>query len=343
MRILVTGATGFVGSHTALALRAAGHQVRLLIRSPAKLDRVLALHGLSLKETFDNIVTGDVTDARTVRKALEDCDGVVHTAAFVSTHKKDADKVISTNVGGTRNVIGQGCELGLKHLIHISSVAALYDPSLPVLTGDEPPADSDSAYGHSKAACEHYVRELQEQGYPVSIVYPASIIGPHDPGLSEPMNALRIFASRMGVVTSRGNQFIDVRDIADACVAIIEKLDGPERIPLGGHYYPWKSLIDTLYDLTGRRVPYAPIPGPLLRMMGKLGDYVIGLTGVDIPFTSEGMQYATRWVCTDDSKFENLLGLNFRDHRETLADSLHSLYKAGHIQRKHLGRLADRL
>ncbi|MBB3047003.1 nucleoside-diphosphate-sugar epimerase [Litorivivens lipolytica] len=340
MRILVTGATGFVGSHAALALREAGHDVRLLLRNPSKLEQILALHDIASTAPFTDIVVGDVTDAELVAKALKDCDGVIHTAAFVSTKKKDADKVISTNVGGTRNVIGQGCELGLKHLIHISSVAAIYAPDHPILTGEEPPAGSESAYGHSKAECERYVRGLQDAGYPVSILYPASIIGPHDPGLSEPMNALRIFCSRMGVVTSSGNQFVDVRDIATACVAIIEKIKQPERIPLGGHYYPWKELINTLYDLTGRRVPYAPIPGPLLRAMGVAGDGVVALTGADIPITSEGMQYATRWVRTDDSKYEQLLGLTFRDHRETLADSLRSLQRAGHIKQKHLGKLA---
>ena len=340
MRILVTGATGFVGSHTALALRAAGHEVRLLLRSPEKLKHVLALHGDGLTEQFHDIVVGDVTDAATVARALSGCDGVVHTAAFVSTHKKDAQRVINTNIGGTHNIIGQGCELGLKHLIHISSVAALYHPNHTILSGDEPPAQASSAYGHSKAECERYVRGLQETGHPVAIFYPASIIGPHDPGLSEPMNAIRIFCSRMGVVTSSGNQFVDVRDIADACVAALEKLNGPERITLGGHYYPWKDLINTLYELTGRRVPYAPIPGPLLRAFGVLGDGVVALTGANIPITSEGMQYATRWVCTNDRKFETLLGLGFRDHRQTLADSLRSLYQAGHIKRKHLGKLS---
>lgn len=339
MRILVTGATGFVGSHTAVALRAAGHDVRLLLRSPEKLKHVLALHGDGLAEQFNDLVVGDVTDTALVRQALEGCDGVVHTAAFVSTHKKDAERVIHTNVGGTRNVIGQGCELGLNHLIHISSVAALYHPDYTVLTGDEPPTDADSAYGHSKAECERYVRSLQEAGHPVVIFYPASIIGPHDPGLSEPMNAIRIFCSRMGVVTSGGNQFVDVRDIADACVAALEKLKGPARITLGGHYYPWKELINTLYELTNRHVPYAPIPGPLLRALGVLGDGVVALTGANIPITSEGMQYATRWVCTQDRKFETLLGLHFRDHRQTLADSLRSLYRAGHLKKKHLGRL----
>lgn len=340
MRILVTGGTGFVGSHAALALRAAGHEVRLLVRNPAKLERVMAQHGAQAKEAFPDIVSGDVTDAAAVKQALSNCDGVVHSAAFVSTHKKDADNVISTNVGGTRNVIGQGCELGLKHLVHISSLAALFAPGLSSLTGEEPPTQSKSAYGQSKAAAEHFVRDLQAKGKPVSIIYPGSIIGPHDPGLSEPMNALRIFSSRMGVVTSTGIQFIDVRDIGSACVAILEKLDRPERILLGGHYYPWKELISTLYELTGRRLPYAPIPGPLLRLMGILGDAFIALTGVNIPITAEGTQYATRWVRSDDSKFETVLGLRFRHHRETLADSLHSLYAAGHIKRKHLGKLA---
>ena len=78
MRVLVTGGTGFVGSHTVAALIAAGHEVRLLVRSP---DRIApALRPLGVTERLDHLV-GDVTDPSSVARALEDCDAVVHAAS----------------------------------------------------------------------------------------------------------------------------------------------------------------------------------------------------------------------------------------------------------------------
>lgn len=337
MRILVTGGTGFIGSYTALALQQAGHQPRLLVRSPDKLARLMTRHGAQ----FDDVVSGDVTDAEAVAAALEGCDGVVHTAAFVSTNKRDEERVFATNVGGTRNVIGQAAAMGLRHIVHVSSTTAIYNPEAASLTGAEDPADSDSPYGKSKAACERYVRELQAQGKPVSISYPAAVIGPKDPALTEPHEGLLIFLKRLGVVTSSGLQMVDVRDVARAHVAMIEQLTSPERITLGGHYYPWQELIDTLEEITGRRLRKAPIPGPLLRLLGKGGDLAMRLGAGSTPINTEATTYATRWVCTDDVKFRELLGLAYRDYRETMRDTLYSLFESGHLSAQQIGRLAE--
>ena len=102
LKILVTGATGFIGAHTIVALLREGYSVRALLRSVEKFQKVLDLHGVSV----DDVVTGDVTDQEAVRKALDGCDGVIHTAAMISTQKKDQDLVYDTNVNGTRYVIG---------------------------------------------------------------------------------------------------------------------------------------------------------------------------------------------------------------------------------------------
>ena len=123
LKILVTGATGFIGAHTIVALLREGYSVRALVRSVEKFQKVLDLHGVSV----DDVVTGDVTDQEAVRKALDGCDGVIHTAAMISTQKKDQDLVYDTNVNGTRYVIGGAVDAGLQHIIHVSSVTALYD------------------------------------------------------------------------------------------------------------------------------------------------------------------------------------------------------------------------
>ena len=94
MHVMITGGTGFVGYHTALALMEAGHTVSLLVRS---VDKMLKLYGDDCDLTYTR---GDITDADKVRQALEGCDAVIHAAAMVSTHAGDAERVYTTNVEG---------------------------------------------------------------------------------------------------------------------------------------------------------------------------------------------------------------------------------------------------
>ena len=179
MRVMITGATGFVGYHIAQALLDAGHTVSLLIRS---VDKMLRLYGEDCNLDY---TVGDITDPAKVARALEGCDAVIHAAAMVSTDANDAEKVFQTNVEGAKTVIGCALSLGIRPVIHVSSVTALYDPKADILDENSPPGAARNAYGRSKVACEEYVRDLQAQGEQIYITYPATVIGPEDPGLTE--------------------------------------------------------------------------------------------------------------------------------------------------------------
>ena len=124
MVVLVTGGTGFVGSWTARALADAGHAVRFLVRTPEKLARAAGALGVDTSDA----VTGDITDAAAVRRALAGCEAVVHCAAVVAVGPGAAERMERTNLAGARNVIGQAAELGLRRAIHVSSIAALSTP-----------------------------------------------------------------------------------------------------------------------------------------------------------------------------------------------------------------------
>ena len=118
---MVTGATGFVGSHTAAALGAEGHAVRALVRDPEKLERVFRKRGLEPPEA----VRGDVTDAASVERASEGCDAVVHTAAVVAMAAHRAQEVLDTNARGVENVVGGAVQAGIPRVVYVSSVGAL--------------------------------------------------------------------------------------------------------------------------------------------------------------------------------------------------------------------------
>jgi dihydroflavonol-4-reductase len=336
MRILITGGTGFIGYHTARKLMAAGHDVRLLIRSEEKLRRLFG-------EDVQDFVTGDVTDADSVRQALQGCDGVVHTAAMVSIDKKDAERVHTTNVGGTRLVIGGAVEQGLAKIIHVSSVTALYDPKAAFLNEYSPPGAASNAYGKSKVECEFYVRELQDAGAPIHITYPASVIGPDDPALTEPHQGLITYMANTVPVMPSGNQWVDARDIAEAHRQLLERTLPPGRYTLGGHFVPWTELVDIISELRGHKIRKIYIPGNLMRGVGKLIDWVNAVRDkpLDVPVTYEAMTYATHWVKMDSSKARGDLGLEFRPLEESLVDAIRSLVAAGHLDAELAGNICD--
>src|SRR5215469_8637636 len=101
MRVLITGGTGFVGSHTVAAVVRAGHDVRLLVRRPERVDAALAPHGIREADT----VTGDVLDAVSVRAAVKGCDAIIHAAALYSMDPREAEKTLATNARATEIVL----------------------------------------------------------------------------------------------------------------------------------------------------------------------------------------------------------------------------------------------
>jgi dihydroflavonol-4-reductase len=337
MRVLVTGATGFVGSHTAKALKEAGHTVRLLVRSEKKAASIFESLGVEI----DEIILGDITDEKAVEAAVRGCDAVIHSAAMVATAEKYANEVYETNVGGTKLVIGSSLAAGVDKIIYISSVSALFNVGDTVMNENSPVSAANNPYGRTKITCEKYVRELQSQGAPIIITYPTGVVGAFDPGLSDPHFGIKLFVSVFTFTSSTGMQFVNARDVAKAHVAILERVKGPDRFILGGHYYSWFDLLEIAKRLTGRRLFNVHIPGRILRFLGKCADVVIKLTGKEFPFTEEGMTYATQWVYADSSKLENELGLTFTCREKTLAESIRWLHKMGHVSTKKAGKLCS--
>ena len=245
MTVLVTGGTGFVGSHAAAHLVASGRPVRLLVRDPGKVARVPALRGTSGLE----VVPGDVTDARSVDRALADCTHVVHAAAHVSLAERDAGRAEDVNVGGTERVVGGAAARGIPS-VHVSSVS-VFGIGHDVITVDSPLSDARSSYTHSKVRAERAVRALQDAGAPVAIVYPSGVLGPDAPGLSVNHQALAAWL-RTPPRTTSGTSIIDVRDVA---IAIGRVVDRPGRWMLGGEFLQWAELHSALPARDGHADP----------------------------------------------------------------------------------------
>ncbi len=339
MRVMLTGATGFTGSHTARALLAAGHEVRPLVRSAAKLE---ALFGAD-SPLCAAAVTGDVTSKEDVERALEGCDAVAHTAAVVDLRKSMAQTVLDTNRRGVEYVVGGAVERGLQSILYVSSLAAFFDPRTNGgrrLSVDAPLAPARSAYGQSKADAERYVRGLQEAGAPIRVSYPSGILGPDDPLLSEGNHAITAWLGQQPLDTSSGLHLLDVRDLAELHRRMLELPARPCRYAAAGELIPWTELGPLLTSLTGQPIKPLKIPGGVLRALGRIGDAVKRVYDFDFPLTYEAMCFATLWPGADTSATKRELGIQFRPAIETLRDTITWMAREGHLSHEVAGRLA---
>lgn len=329
VQVLVTGATGFVGSHAAARLVGEGHAVRLLVRDAAKLARVPALSGVSVAE----VQVGDVTDPVAVSDALDGCTHVVHAAAHVSLAERDARAVHDVNVGGTRAVVGAAAERGVAS-VYVSSVSVFGVGHASVTTAT-PLTTAHGAYTRSKVEAERFVRGLGDRGAPVGTVYPSGVLGPDAPDLSANHQALVAWLKTPPRTTS-GTAIVDVRDVA---LGIERALDQPGRWMLGGRFLTWGELHELLQRVTETRIRAVPMPARALRFAGRIGDVVKRVVPFEYPLTHEAMTMATRSCPYDSTATCEALELRWRPVDTTVTDSIRWLAAAGHITAERAGVL----
>ena len=331
MFLLVTGGTGYVGSHAVASLTKAGHRVRILARSPDGVSGALAPLGVSGIETS----IGDVTDPTAVEGALEGCDGVLHAASVFSMDPRRADEMRAVNVLGTDTVIGAANRLGLDPIVHVSSELALLPPVRgQVLTPDSPVKQSTWPYSRSKADSELVARRYQDAGAPVVSVMPAAVWGPYDPHFGEGVTlATNVLKRRVPFVPPGGMHIADVRDVAAALVAVIEAGRGQRRFLLGGQYISMPDLVRTLAELSGRRIPCVTVPSWFLAAFGRAADIVQGHVRTQLPWTGEGIWVLNCAARCDDTKARTELAVEPRPLRETFADTISWLEEVGHLSR----------
>jgi len=338
MHVLVTGGTGYVGSHSIAALSAAGHRVRVLARSP---ERIAATLG-SLNVDGIEPAIGDVTDPASVEGALDGCDAVLHAASVFSMDPRKADEMKRVNVRGTETVLGTAQHLGLDPIVHVSSeVALLPAADGEILTVDSRVQRSAGTYSRTKADSELVARRFQKQGAPVVSIMPAAIWGPHDPNLGEGVTlAANILRNRFPVIMSGGMHIADVRDVAAANAAVMVPGLGPRAYLVAGHYLSMPDIVHMLADLSGRRIPFVIVPSWFLAGFGHTADFVQRRLKARLPWSSEAIWIMNCHARCDDSTTRNELGLEPRPVRDTFADTVHWLVEVGELSPRQAGRLA---
>ena len=338
MRVLVTGATGFVGSHAAKALQDAGHTLRVLVRTPAKLESVTARVGVDLAAL--ETVQGDIADAGSVAGAIEGCDAVVHAAAVVGTDPSSAAEIEASNFAGAVNVLGTAADAGCDPIVHVSSAAALFPFRTDPVTPDHPIGDSRMPYARSKAECEQLARRYQSQGHGVVIIYPGGVVGPGDYNESTQFEPLKLWLTKPFMRSSGYTMnLVDVRDIAAVIVASMQSGRGPKRYVMFGHHVTADELLSVLCEVTGRDLKSVAMPKAAFVAWGRLGDLARRF-GRDLILTSEGTEYMYNTCAGDNSFTEQDTGITLRSAAGTLADSIAWMRDEGHVTADQAGAVS---
>jgi nucleoside-diphosphate-sugar epimerase len=337
MKVLVTGGTGFVGSHAAAAIARGGHELRLLLRRPEQVSASLGRFGLEVTD----IVVGDVVDEDVVARAVDGCAAVVHAAAGYSLDPRRAEEMRRTNARATELVLGRAVDGGLDPVVHVSTTVALtrYGGSGP----DLPLGDVELPYARSKRDSEVIARRLQDAGAPVVTIYPGAVWGPGDPYRGDEGERLRwILLGRFPLYPRGGMHIVDVRDAAAVIAAVLTPGRGPRRYVVPGHHVDGSQLYATFADVTGRRFPHLIMPGPVIGPAARLIDAVQRRLpgGWHYPADREGVEILRRNTRLDDSAARTEFGIEAVPLRQTIADTVEWLVESGRVPARRAGRLA---
>jgi dihydroflavonol-4-reductase len=276
MKALVTGATGFVGSHLAEVLRQRAYEVTALVRSPAK--------SVGLSKQGVRLVWGDLHDTAALDRAVKDQDIVYHVAGIVAA--RNEAEFLRENRDGTRNVLAAAERGGKPRFVLVSSLAAA-GPSArgAPLTGRETPRPV-TAYGRSKLAAE---RSVIDSPLRWSIVRPPVVYGPRD---REILKVFRLARLRLAPVFGDGTQELSAVHAVDLATALIAA--GESAATVGGIYTACHPQVFTTADFgsavgdaMGRSVTTLRIPPPLGRALLRVSETAARLAGKVTILTSD--------------------------------------------------------
>lgn len=312
MRALVTGGTGFIGSHVARALVDAGHTVRVLHRANSKLT---ALAGIPFESAL-----GDILDTKALQAACVDCDWVFHVAAIAHYWRSDQAEMFEANIEGTRRVLAAARDAGVKRVIFTSSAAAV--GVLPDRPSDEtvafnlPPAHFP--YGYSKVLAERLIREAVDAGQDVVIVNPSVVMGPGDLNMISGSFIVQTKQfGRLTPITSGGIGVVDVRDVARWQLQAAEKGISGERYLLSTANYTYPDWFALIADTVGVGRPLISAPNFVLPLVAWAIDRLRSL-GIDTPINADQVRLGGRKVYFDASKTWAAFG----EPQITMPDSL---------------------
>lgn len=315
MKVFVTGATGFVGSHVARLLAEQGAELRLLVRSASRLDNIAGLRA--------DLVTGDLCDEAALAKGMEGCDFVFHVAADYRLWVREPGSMYRANVDGTAAIIKAAEKAGVHRVIYTSSVATLGFGYEPRAVDEESPVDEAEMVGHykrSKYLAERRAMELAKQGARVIVVNPSTPIGERDIKPTPTGTIVVDFLKKkFPAYVDTGLNIADVRDVARGHLLAMEHGRLGERYILGGENMTLKQILDTLGEVTGLPSPTVKVPHAVAIMSGFFDTLVTGyMLGKEPRVTVDSARMGRKYMWVSSAKAERELGYSCGPAREAL-------------------------
>ena len=316
--VLVTGATGFVGSHVVRRLVARGDAVRVLVRaqSPRR-----ALDGLPVE-----VVCGDLRDPDSLSSAMQGCRFVYHVAADYRLWTRQPRELYESNVDGTVNVLTAAQRAGVERIVYTSSVGALGVPTHGRPATEETSASLEMMIGHykrSKFLAEQEALRLARQGCPVVIVNPSTPVGSWDlkPTPTGQM-IVDYLNGRMPGYVETGLNLIDVEDVAEGHLLAMAKGRIGERYILGYRNMALADILEVLARLVQRPVSKTKIPWAVAYGVGWISTGVAWVTNRPPTVPLDGVRMARKYMYFDAEKAVRELGLPQRPIEEALEKSV---------------------
>jgi len=317
--ILVTGASGFVGSAVTRHLVQAGQQVRTLVR-PTSMR-------INLAHLPVEIVEGDLGDPDSLARAMTGVRFLFHVAADYRLWARDPQDIVRTNVEGTGTVMNAALRAGVERIVYTSSVATLKARPDGRPSDETFPLDAQSAVGaykYSKVIAERAVETMvAKQGLPAVIVNPSTPIGPGD---ARPTPTGRIIieaaAGRMPVYVDTGLNLVHVDDVAAGHLAALEKGRIGQSYILGGQDVLLGDLLREIARLVGRSPPRLRLPRRAIFPIAYGAEAIAHFSGREPFVTTTGLRLAKDRMFFTSSKAERELGYRARPYGEALAEAI---------------------
>lgn len=314
--ILVTGGTGFLGSHLLRKLVNAGQPVRALYRK--EIPRQVA----DIKDKVE-WVQGDVLDVCVLEDAMEGVDKVYHCAGVVSFRPGEHEQMMKVNVEGTANIVNMSIDAAVKKLVHVSSTAALGRAKVDGVLDESAEwgeGKGNSRYGVSKYLAEMEVWRGKAEGLDVAIVNPSIILGA---GYWEDSSGMLIKNAwkEFPYYTEGINGFTDVRDVAEAMFRLMESEITGERFVLNTDNWKYHDLFTEMAQHLGKKPPHIAVKPWMAEIVWRIEAVKSKLSGKKALLTKETARTAQTKVYYSNKKIlEALPGFSFRPLQTAIAD-----------------------
>ncbi len=326
MKVLLTGATGFLGRTVARHLAARGHALRVLARPTSRLE--------GLPEGVE-VAAGDVTDALSMTCAAEGCGAVVHMAALVKIWVPDPERFETVNVGGLVNALAAARAAGAR-LVYTSSFMALGPSGAGALDAERPHCGPPfrNLYERTKARADALAREAVAGGQDVVTLYPGVIYGPGD--MTEGNIVVRMIADhlngRLPALVGPGDRrwsYAFVEDVAEGHALALEKGRPGDRFVLGGENATLARVFDLVQEITAAPPPRHRIPYGVASAIGRAQWLWAETTGHPPQLThGEVGVFREEWAC-DSARAEREIGYDWRPLAEGLRETVRWLRAQG--------------